>query len=119
MYGVIKVGEREIPMLATGATPNHYKRVFHVDDMPLFNGKVPDENEQAEFICRLAYIMAARASGEDMMKLSKDGYVMWLDQFDTFALLEPQVATDIVNIFQGNVSTQVIPKKKQSPRKGR
>ena len=42
-YGIIKIGEREVPMRATAATPIRYRQVFHKNLLPYFLGKADEE----------------------------------------------------------------------------
>ena len=51
-------------------------------------------------ISKLAYVMNKQAEGADMNKLSIDGYLDWLEQFETLELTTH--ALDIVNIYMAN-----------------
>lgn len=113
MYGVIKIGEKDVPMLATAATPIKYRQVFQKNLLPYFMGKATDD-EAAEMIGELAYIMAADADRRDSMKLSQDGYVKWLEGFDPLAFVDGNVVTAIIALYQGNSYTQATAKKNQS-----
>lgn len=112
MYGVIKVGERDIPMLATAATPIRYRQVFHKNLLPYFMGKATDE-DAAEMVGELAYIMAAAADGSNQMKLSEEGYIKWLEGFDPLAFVDTRVVGEIIALYQGNSITHETVKKSQ------
>lgn len=112
MYGVIKIGEKDVPMLATAATPIKYRQVFQKNLLPYFMGKATDD-EAAEMIGELAYIMASDADRRDSMKLSLDGYVKWLEGFDPLAFVDGDVVNGIIALYQGNSYTQATAKKNQ------
>lgn len=101
MYKVIKIGGKDIPMQANAATPVRYRQVFGKNLLPYFMGKASDE-DAAEMIGELAYIMALDASGADMTKLSYDGYVEWLEGFAPLDFVEADAITALVNLYQGN-----------------
>ncbi len=109
-YGIIKIGEREVPMRATAATPIRYRQVFHKNLLPYFLGKA-DEDAMVEMVGELAYIMAKSAEGEDMTKLSEAGYVEWLEGFDALDLINVENATKIINFYQGSSETHETVKK--------
>lgn len=101
MYGVIKIGGRDIPMKANAATPIRYRQVFGKNLLPYFMGKATDE-DAAEMVGELAYIMAASASGADMTKLSLDGYVEWLEGFDPMDFVSGDTVEALIRLYQGN-----------------
>lgn len=110
MYRVIRVGEQDIPMKANAATPIRYRQVFGKNLLPFFIGKASDE-DAAEMIGELAYIMSASANGTDMTKLSYDGYVEWLEGFDPMDFVDANTVTALVNLYQGNEESQTEVKK--------
>lgn len=115
-YGIIKIGEKDVPMLATAATPIKYRQVFQKNLLPYFMGKATDE-EAAEMVGELAYIMAADADRRDSMKLSLDGYVKWLEEFDALAFIDTSVVNGIIALYQGNANTLAESKKNQGQQK--
>lgn len=116
-YGIIKIGEREVPMRATAATPIRYRQVFHKNLLPYFLGKA-DEEAMVEMVGELAYIMAKSAEGEDMTKLSEAGYVEWLEGFDSMDLMGVENATKIINFYQGASETHETVKKSPARQSG-
>ena len=65
-YGIIKIGEREVPMRATAATPIRYRQVFHKNLLPYFLGKA-DEDAIKQAIALLQSVLddADDSDGED------------------------------------------------------
>ncbi len=106
MYRVIKVGDKEVPMKANAATPIRYRQVFGKNLLPYFMGKATDE-DVAEMLGELSYIMAKSAEGADMMKLSLDGYVEWLEGFAPLDFVDEKTVTAIIGLYQGNEDSHV------------
>ena len=104
MYGVIKIGAKEVPMNANAATPIRYRQVFEKNLLPYFMGKASDE-DAAEMVGELAYIMARSAEGADMKALTKDDYMDWLEAFDPLDFVNNDTVTAIVDLYQSNGKT--------------
>lgn len=51
-------------------------------------------------ISKMAYVMNQQATGADMKKLSIDGYLDWLDQFETMEFLTH--ALDFISLYMAN-----------------
>ena len=97
----IKVGNKIIAMRANAATPIRYRQVFKKNLLPFFMGKASDE-EAAEMVGELAYIMARSASNASMAKLSYEDYLDWLDDFEPLDFVDNGTVTAIVELYQGN-----------------
>ena len=110
MYREIKVGEKSVPMKATGATPIRYKLLFGEDVLKQFSDIENNSAVAVDTISKLAFIMAMSASGVDMSKLSMDGYISWLELFEPFDLTE--AADAIVDLYLGNTKSTSEVKKK-------
>lgn len=110
MYREITVGTQSIPMKATGATPIRYRSLFGEDLLSEFSNVESNSSLAIGTISQLAYVMAMSGAGADMTKLSKDGYVEWLDQFEPFDLTE--AAEAIVDLYIGNTKSTSEVKKK-------
>lgn len=110
MYKVVNVGDKEIPMRASGRTPLYYKQVFHAD---LLSKMVSDGNQITlveSALPELAYIMAMNGSDMDMSKINEDLYAEWLEQFEPMDLLV--AGEDIFKVYLGNLQTDSESKKK-------
>ena len=116
MYGVVKVGEKDIPMLANAATAIRYKQVFGKNILTYFSGKAKPE-DIAEVVQELAYIMARSGEKADMNMLNIDDYIDWVGQFDVFDLL--RASEEILSIYQGNEASKSSSKKKQGRPNGK
>lgn len=113
MFKKIKVGGKEIDMLATASTSIRYKQIFHEDLISLFQA-TGEKGELTDYLSisqKLGYIMAQHAAKADMEKLNEDAYMEWLDQFEPFDFVE--AGGDIVKLYRGNEETSAESKKKE------
>ena len=114
MYREIKVGEKNIPMLANGATPLRYRMVFGKDIIAEFEHAESDSGRATSSISELAYIMTkaaeAQNGGEAMSTLNMESYIDWLEQFEPLDLTLS--ADEIIDLYMGNGKTLSEGKKK-------
>ena len=64
---------------------------------------------ELDTVSKLAYIMNRAAEGADMRTLDVEGYLDWLEQFETLEFLTH--ALDIIGIYMSNRVTTASPKK--------
>ena len=81
MYNVIKVGEKEVPMLAMASTDLYYKRIFREDAIKM-QAKEMDEGDLINFVMKVGFVMAKQAEKADMKTLNEDSFIEWMDGFD-------------------------------------
>ena len=84
MYNLVKVGEKNVPMLSMASVDIYYRHIFHQDAIKLQTGNV-DEGDLINFISRRGFVMAKFAELKDrteMNKLNEDMFLEWLDQFE-------------------------------------
>lgn len=110
MYGVVNIGGKDVPMNANGMTPIRYRQVFGENILPYFMGKTSEE-DAAEMVGRLAYIMARSADGTNMSTLNQEDYFSWLEGFGAMDFFEPQTVSEIMDIYQKNGETKTELKK--------
>lgn len=110
MYGTVKLGEKEVPMIANAATPIRFRQVFGKNLLKYFMGDESQE-EIAAMSGELAYIMAKAGEGADMNKLNIDDYISWLEQFDAMVFLDPTAVSEVMNLYQGNTGGDAKAKK--------
>ena len=109
MRGTITFGDRPIELVANGATPVLYKRVFRHDFLNSAN-KQDDMDVYAE----LAFIMAKQAEKpltELINALKYEDYLEWIENFGAMDLVEK--ATDIFTLYQGQAMQTSVSKKKK------
>lgn len=110
MYREIMIGEKSIPMKANAATPIRFRQVFHKDILKELTEAEKNTALAMDSISQLAFIMAMSGNGSDMSKLNEDTYIAWLEQFETFDLINASEA--IVDVYLGNTPTTSDAKKK-------
>lgn len=109
MFKEVKIGEQMIPMKANGATPYRYRELFHKDIITMMN-KGTNADDAVEMASELAFIMAKSAEDADMSRLNKDAFYEWLEQFETFDIV--QASEEIFSVYVGqNVTTSTAKKK--------
>lgn len=112
MYNVIKVGEKDVPMLSMASVDIYYRNIFHEDAIKL-QTKVQDEGDIVNFVMRMGFVMAKFAELKDrkeMSKLNEDAFLDWLDQFERSDYLNALV--DVRMTYEGQSVTQSDAKKK-------
>lgn len=110
MYGVINIGGKDVAMNANAATPIRYRQVFGENILPYFMGKASEE-DAAEMVGRLAYIMAKSADGTNMSTLNQEDYVNWLEGFGAIDFMDDMTVSAILDLYQKNGKTQTELKK--------
>lgn len=115
MFKEVKVGDKVLPMRASGRTPLYYRQVFHKDILGAFSNDDDQISMAAENIPEVAYILAMNGADADMTKLNEDTYAEWLEQFEAFDLV--MAGEDIFNVYLGNLATTSKPKKKASAKR--
>ena len=109
MRGTITFGDKPVELVANGATPVLYKRVFRHDFLSSAN-KQDDMDVYAE----LAFIMAKQAEkplSELINALKYEDYLEWIENFGAMDLVEK--ATDIFTLYQGQAMQTSVSKKKK------
>ena len=84
MYQNVKIGNREVPMMAMASVDVYYRQIFKQDPIKLQAGKDLDAGDLINFIERMGFVMAKFAELKDrkeMLKLTEDNFLDWLDQF--------------------------------------
>lgn len=113
MMGTVKIGEAAVPMLCTASTNIYYKRIFGVDPLALQTGKELPIADGINFAQQLAFIMAQQAAKNsdraELVKMSEDDYIDWLDQFDAVDL--QMALEDVMRIYRKDLDATAKPKK--------
>ena len=112
MYNVIRIGEKDVPMLSMASVDIYYRNIFHEDAIKL-QTKVQDEGDIVNFVMRMGFVMAKFAEFKDhknMNKLNEDAFLEWLDQFERSDYLNALV--DVRMTYEGQSVTQSDAKKK-------
>lgn len=104
MFKVVKIGEKDVPMLSNAATPYRFKQMYGMDlmnEMSKLDETKP--TEAIEVVEQLAFIMSKAAEKADMNMLNMGMYYDWLEQFDSDDMIN--AFSDIVTLYIGNIKT--------------
>ena len=106
MFGKVKIGEKDVEMLANAATPYRYQQIFHEDFIKKVTGK--EDSEPADFFTKIGFTMAMQASKKDMSKIGIADFYTWLEGFEPNEVFTAVDA--IADLFNGNYEGDVNPK---------
>lgn len=107
MYTTITIDGKEMGLSANAATPFRYKQVFNSDLFAVLGNEKRAEEEGAEVVTKLAYIMHRQAEKADMSKLSEDDFITWLEEFSAMAFVNS--AEDIINAYMDSTTGTATP----------
>lgn len=97
MFKKVTIDGNELEFAANAATPFRYKQVFKSDLFAVLGNEERAEEEGAEVVMRLAYIMHNQAQKVDMNKLNEEDFINWLEGFSAMAFVDS--AEDIINAY--------------------
>ena len=97
MQKTVTIDGKEMEFAANAATPFRYKQVFKSDLFYVLSDEKRAEEEGAEVVTKLAYIMHHQAKKDDMGKLNEDDFVTWLEDFSSMAFIN--CADAIINVY--------------------
>ena len=118
MYAVIKIGEKDVPMLSMASVDIYYRNIFHEDPIKV-QANDADEGALINLFLKMGFVMAKFAELKDrkeMSKLNEDSFLDWLDQFDRGDYYN--ALPDVRRVYEGQGVTDVDAKKKESEPQG-
>ena len=107
MRGTIYFGEKPVELVANGATPVLYKRVFRRDFLNSAN-----KADDMDIYVELAFIMAKQAEkplSELINGLKYEDYLEWVQDFEAMDIITK--VTDIFSLYQGQAVQTSVSKK--------
>lgn len=112
MFREVKIGEREVPMLAMASANIYYKRVFGRDAI-VVQADAATDGQRIAFYGEMGFIMAkmAEAQGDRkaLLALNEEKYIEWLEQFD--ASDYNKAIADIAMVYEGQQAPDSTAKK--------
>lgn len=111
MFKTIEIDGKELEFAANAATPFRYKQVFKSDLFYVLSDEKRAEEQGAEAIMRLAYIMNKQAEKADMNKLNEDDFIAWLEGFSAMAFVN--ASEDIINAYMESTVGTATPKEEE------
>lgn len=112
MYNVVKIGGKDVPMLAMASADVYYRQIFHEDPIKLQANKDMDEGDLINFVMKMGFVMAKFAelrNRKEMAKLNEDAFLDWLDQFERLDYLS--ALADVRMTYEGQAVTTADAKK--------
>ena len=113
MFNVVKIGDKEVPMLSLASVDVYYQHIFHEDPLKV-QTNATDYSEAIGFYNRMGFVMAKFAelkNRKDMAKLNEDMYLDWLDTFERTDYLA--ALADIRMVYEGQQTTASDSKKNE------
>lgn len=114
--GIVKIGGKDVDMLANAASPVIYRRIFQKDFLLQMDPKGEiDTNALSE----MGYVMSLQTQmtfKEIVDTISQDDYYIWLEQFEAFDVM--MASNAIFALFKGQEKTLVSQKKRAHRRTG-
>lgn len=116
MYNLVKIGDKDVPMLAMASVDVYYRNIFHNDPI-MMQTKEMDEGTAILFYEQMGYVMAMFAelkTPSEMRKLNEDSYLEWLGQFSREEYIS--ALPDVQMTYNGqNISKSEAKKKENEP----
>ena len=109
MRGTIEFGGKPVELVANGATPVLYKRVFRRDFLNSAN-----KADDMDIYVELAFVMAKQAEkplSELINGLKYEDYLEWVQDFEAMDIITK--VTDIFALYQGQAVQKKKKKKKE------
>lgn len=102
MYRVVKIGDKEVPMLSLASVDLFYRQIFHKDAQKIQSAEDFGGVESLSFVFEIGFIMAKRAEGltrQQMAQLTEDDFDEWLDSVDRGGIYD--AVADIWAVYNG------------------
>ena len=115
MRGTVKIGERDVDMLANAASPFIYKKIFHKDFlMSVSSGSDKKADWDTNAITEMAFVMhmqTVKTFKEILDTVTVDDFGAWVSEFE--ALDFAMAMAEIMGLYYNQQKTTVTPKKKR------
>ena len=113
MFNLVKIGEKELPMLSMASVDYYFRHIFGRDPIKLQADNSDDIGAMYDFIFKMGYVMNRFAELKDkkeMFKLTEDSFYDWTEQFERNDLID--ALEDIQLTYEGQAVTRSVAKKK-------
>lgn len=105
----VNIGSTQVEMAVNAATPLYFKAVFGKDIYRISMDLGDDTGEAIDNFQKLAFIMNAQAKKKDVMALTIDDYIKWLEKF--LPMDVAYAVPDIADVYMRQTQPTVKPKK--------
>ena len=116
MYKVIKIGDKDIPMMAMASTDSYFKNTFGEDPMKKMTTPDLEVSEMIDVVMKIGFIMAKFAElkqRKEMLKLNEEAFYDWMDQFPREDLYDMDKLVEIHDVYEGNITSTSESKKEE------
>lgn len=106
MFDIVKIGEKEVPMLAMATVDIYYRHCFGEDPLIVQTQDAPDMARVIQLFQQMGFIMAKFAetkNRKEMLKLNEESYLEWLEQFERNDIIA--ALPDIRAVYDGEKRT--------------
>lgn len=112
MFKTLSTSRGELNLLATASTAIRYKQIFK-EDLLLSMSSLGDSEATTylDIAQKLGFIMNAQAEKKDMMELSYEKYIEFLDNFEPLEFIT--IGKDIISAYRMNEAGTSESKKKE------
>ena len=111
MRGTVKIGDKDVEMLANAASPYLYSQLFHEDFLQIIQQPSPSPN----VFEKMGYVLSCQATmkTEDIFRgLKIDDFYRWLEKFEPMDIL--QATKEIAELYTGQEVQLSSPKGKDA-----
>ena len=118
MYSIVKVGNKEIPVVANAATAFIFKQTFKEDLLTFLTAEHSD-GETTEMMLKVFYVIAKQAEITSMSELLKSemNYEKFIEFISDFDMLETgDIALQVFKVW-GDNSESTAEDSKETPKK--
>lgn len=110
---IVKIGKKDVDLVANAATPVIYERVFKQDLLKQIQGL--ENGENIALVKQCAFIMAEQAKTGNIVDLSKIGDAQYLDFLCGFGAIDFENSVEeIMGVFTGDAENADAESKKNS-----
>lgn len=105
MYGVIQIGDKDVPMQSMASVDIYFKHIFGYDPIRLQATEdfANNEGERIDLTQKMGYVMAMfceqKGNKEKLNALREDDFIEWLDNFEREDLMNATL--DIWMLYNG------------------
>ena len=106
MKGTIKIGNKEVGMVANAASPFIYRQIFKKD----FLAETQKDPIDLALFAEMGFIMHLQNEKptQEVLKTSLDDFYVWLEEFDPMDIMNASVT--IGQFYMGQEATLSVPK---------
>ena len=106
MKGTIKIGSKEVGMVANAASPFIYRQIFHKD----FLAETQKDPIDLALFAEMGFVLHLQNEKptQEVLKTSLDDFYVWLEEFDAMDIMNASV--QIGQFYMGQEASLSVPK---------